>query len=54
VSVLERSPSVLVKEIILVDDNNDDESVGEALKVLEKVRIIDFRVSNYLGLQGAQ
>jgi hypothetical protein len=35
--VFERSPSQLVKEIILVDDNNDDVTVGEELKVLDKV-----------------
>jgi hypothetical protein len=37
VSVFERSPAALVKEIILVDDNNDDATVGEELKALEKV-----------------
>ena len=37
VSVLERTPPSLLKEIILVDDNNDDESVGLELAKIEKV-----------------
>ena len=41
VSVFERSPARLLKEIILVDDNNDDETVGEELKVLDKVGILE-------------
>lgn len=41
VSVFERSPARLLKEIILVDDNNDDEAVGEELKVLDKVGILE-------------
>ena len=36
-SVLARSPPSLVKEIILVDDNNDDEDVGRELENVEKV-----------------
>jgi len=40
VSVLVRSPPQLLKEIILVDDNNDDETVGKAVAVIEKVRLI--------------
>ena len=38
VSVLERTPPSLLKEIILVDDNNDDESVGLELAKIEKVK----------------
>ena len=37
VSVLERTPPILLKEIILVDDNNDDESVGLELSKIDKV-----------------
>ena len=36
-SVLARSPPALVKEVILVDDNNDDEEVGRELGNIEKV-----------------
>ena len=36
-SVLARSPPALVKEVILVDDNNDDEDVGRELGNIEKV-----------------
>ena len=36
-SVLARSPPALVREIILVDDNNDDEDVGRELATIEKV-----------------
>ena len=34
VSVYERTPSYLLKEIILVDDNNEDKTVGKELQVL--------------------
>ena len=37
VSVLERTPPSLLKEIILVDDNNEDESVGLELSKIDKV-----------------
>ena len=37
VSVLERTPPSLLREIILVDDNNEDESVGLELAKIEKV-----------------
>jgi len=40
VSVLERSPEKAVKEIILVDDNNDDKEVGIELANIEKIRLI--------------
>ena len=33
VSVLERSSKELIKEIILVDDNNDDITIGQELKI---------------------
>ena len=36
-SVLARSPPALVREIILVDDNNVDEDVGKELENIEKV-----------------
>ncbi len=36
--MLERSPHYLVREIILVDDNNDDASVGSQLARMEKVK----------------
>ena len=39
VSVLERTPPSLLREIILVDDNNDDESVGLELAKIEKVTL---------------
>jgi hypothetical protein len=38
VSVLERTPARLLEEIILVDDHNEDATIGEELKVLDKVR----------------
>ena len=37
VSVLNRTPPQILREIILVDDNNDDESVGKELATIEKV-----------------
>ena len=37
VSVLTRTPPQILREIILVDDNNDDESVGKELATIEKV-----------------
>ena len=37
VSVFERSPEELIKEIILVDDNNDDPKIGSALSKIDKV-----------------
>ena len=37
-SVLTRTPPELLKEIILVDDNNEDESVGKELARIEKVK----------------
>ena len=38
VSVLTRTPAELLTEIILVDDNNEDESVGKELARIEKAR----------------
>ena len=35
--MLERSAKTLIKEIILVDDNNDDVTIGEELKIIKKV-----------------
>jgi len=40
VSILNRSPPRLVKEIILVDDFSDSASDGEELKNLEKVHVV--------------
>ncbi len=40
VGVLERSPAHLLREIILVDDDNDDASVGEELKAIGKVLVL--------------
>ena len=37
VSVLERSPDKLVKEIILVDDNNVDSDIGTELGTIKKI-----------------
>ena len=37
VSVLERTPGELLREIILVDDNNEDETVGKKLASIGKV-----------------
>ena len=37
VSVLNRTPPQVLREIILVDDNNEDESVGRELATIEKV-----------------
>ena len=39
VSVIERSPPDLLREVILVDDNNDDASVGSELAAISKVRV---------------
>ena len=44
VSVLERTPSSLLKEIILVDDNNEDPTVGEELAKIEKVKIVKLHI----------
>ena len=48
ISVLARSPPALVKEVILVDDNNDDEEVGRELANIEKVGKGSGRLSNRL------
>lgn len=40
VSVLNRSPPELIKEIILVDDFSEDETDGEIISQIEKVRVI--------------
>ena len=40
VSVFEKTPEELIEEIILVDDNNVDKTVGEELKNLKKVQVI--------------
>ena len=39
-SVFERTPAEFIQEIILVDDNNDDATVGKELEVLEKVKVM--------------
>ena len=41
VSVFERSREDLIKEIIVIDDNNGDPKIGSALAKLEKVLNID-------------
>ena len=40
VSVFEGTPASLLKEVILVDDNNDDPSVGRDLQALDKVIVV--------------
>ncbi len=40
VGVLERSPAHLLREIVLVDDNNEDATVGEELKQIGKVLVL--------------
>jgi len=40
VSVFERSREDLIKEIIVIDDNNVDPKIGSALEKLEKVKVI--------------
>ena len=39
-SILERSPKHLIKEIILIDDNNEDATIGSDLSQIEKVIVI--------------
>ena len=38
--MIKQSPPELLKEIILVDDNNDDPTVGSELAKLEKVTVL--------------
>ena len=40
VSVIERSPTHLIKEIILVDDGNEDVTVGKELDKIDKVHLL--------------
>ncbi|TRY81184.1 hypothetical protein TCAL_14497 [Tigriopus californicus] len=40
VSVIEQSPADLLEEIILIDDNNDDSTVGSELSAIAKVRVL--------------
>ena len=39
-SILEKSPKHLIKEIILIDDNNEDPTIGSDLSQIEKVIVI--------------
>lgn len=40
VSVIENTPDEVLKEVILVDDNNDDATIGQALSVIKKVKVM--------------
>ena len=40
VSVFQRTPAEIIQEIILVDDNNDDISIGQELNNLKKVKVL--------------
>lgn len=40
VSVIEQSPSDLLEEIILIDDNNEDATIGSELSSIAKVRVL--------------
>ena len=46
VSVFERSPKEFIKEIILVDDNNDDPKIGSALSKIDKVNLLFFKIGH--------
>ena len=37
---MEKSPKHLIKEIILIDDNNEDPTIGSDLSQIEKVIVI--------------
>ena len=47
VSVLERSSKELIKEIILVDDNNDDITIGQELKIIKKVELVSKKLNHF-------